>query len=124
MKEAITIILFSLVNVGLAAIDANKIFKSKAILHGLNGALYIAMLVVPYLLFKDYWLIAVLLFDRLIFFNISLSLFRRFNWDYISPKPKSIIDKIAYSIFKDNSELMYFIYIVIFAILITKIYIW
>jgi len=64
MWQAITILLFSTANLVLAAIDASAIKKGKRILHGVNGLVYIILLIAPYIAFEDWWLIAALLFNR------------------------------------------------------------
>lgn len=124
MYELLTIIIFSAANILLAAIDNTQFVKNKFIKHGINGAEYIAMCAVPYFLFHNYWLIAALLFNRLLVFNISLSKFRRLKWYYVSPERKSIIDRIAFFFFGYNGKLMYAVYMAAFILLICKIYLW
>ena len=121
----LTVIIFTLVNIVLAFIDAHKIIKDKWINHALNGLLYLAILVVPYFLLRNYYLIAALLFNRLIFFNIALSLFRFgwAKWDYISPAPTAITDRIAKFIFGNRGKLMYLVYSIIFIALLIIIYV-
>ena len=114
MWEAITILFFSAANLSLAYFDSRQIFKKRKILHGLNGLLYIGLISVPLFIFHNYWLIGALLFNRLLVFNISLSLFRNLDWDYISPERKAITDKIAFFFFKYNGKLMYIVYAGIF----------
>ena len=118
MWIAFTIAAFSLLNVGLAKIDAILIFNSKSIKHGINGLVYLSILTVPYFIFHNYWLMAVLLFDRLLFFNLFLSHFRGVGWLYMPLNPKSIVDKVARIIFYNNGALMYLVYAVIFISLI------
>ena len=114
MWIAFTIVAFSLLNIGLAKIDATLIFNSKRIKHGINGLVYISILAVPYFVFHNYWLVAVLLFDRLLFFNLFLSYFRGVGWLYMPLKPDAISDKIAKFIFGTKGLLMYVTYGVIF----------
>ena len=118
MWIAFTIAAFSLLNVGLAKIDAILIFNSKSIKHGINGLVYLSILTVPYFIFHNYWLMAVLLFDRLLFFNLFLSHFRGVGWLYMPLNPKSIVDKIAKFFFGTNGLKMYLTYLVVFIILI------
>jgi hypothetical protein len=113
-----TIVAFSLLNIGLAKIDATLIFNSKRIKHGINGLVYLSILAVPYFVFHNYWLVAVLLFDRLLFFNLFLSYFRGVGWLYIDQDPEAITDKIAKFIFGTKGFLMYITYLCIFIILI------
>ena len=113
----LTLILFTLANIILAFVDARKIVKGNVINHVINAAVYVAMIAVPYFLFHNYWLIAALLFNRLLVFNISLSLFRGLRWDYISPSPASVTDKLAKSVFGNNGKLMYGVYAAAFTVL-------
>lgn len=124
MGVAVTIVLFSLLNIGLAKIDATLIFNSKTIKHGINGLVYSLIIAIPYFIFKDYWLIAVLLFDRLLFFNLFLSHFRGVGWLYMPLNPKSITDKIARIIFYNNGALMYLVYFIVLLSLILICYLW
>lgn len=111
----LTLILFTLINLILAAFDASRIKKGKTINHFINAVIYTALVAGTYFLFHNWFLIAALLFNRLLFFNISLSLFRGLPAFYISPKPASVIDKIAKSIFGKKGWLMYLVYAIIFA---------
>lgn len=113
----ITLILFTIINIVLAFLDAHKIIKGKYIFHGLNALVFIGLLIIPYFIFHNYWLIGALLFNRLIFFNISLSLFRGLKWDYVSPSPKSVTDKLAKKIFGNNGKKMYAVYTLCFVTL-------
>lgn len=124
MFKLLTIGIFFFANIILAKIDAAQFAKSKFVKHGINALEYGAMIAVPYHLFKDYWLIGALLFLRLLVFNISLSLFRKLKWYYVSPERKSIIDRIAFSIFGYNGKLMYAVYLAVLICLICKIYLW
>lgn len=116
----ITLILFTLSNIVLAKIDAGKIAKGKTINHAINAVVYVVLVAGTYFLFHNWFLIAALLFNRLLFFNISLSLFRGLPAFYISPNPASVIDKIAKSIFGNKGWLMYLIYAAVFAGLTIK----
>jgi hypothetical protein len=120
----LTLILFSIANLILAYLDAHKIIKGNTINHLLNACIYIGIVAVPFLLFKNWFLIAALLFNRLLVFNIMLSLFRGLNWSYISPSPISVTDKIAKKIFSNNGKLMYAVYAVVFIVLTIISFIW
>lgn len=106
--------IFTLLNVILAFIDSRIIVTKHKVLHGLNGAVYLIAVGFAVWWFNNYWLIPSLLLDRLLFFNIPLSLFRGKKWNYISPAPKAITDKIAKAIFGDNALVMYVIYAILF----------
>lgn len=116
----LTLLIFSVLNVALAFLDAHQILKGKWIKHGVNAGIYLGMLVVPYLLFHNILFIVALLFTRLIVFNITLSLFRGLKWDYVTPEnpPKSLIDRWAKKIFGMNGKLMYGTYAVVFTLLL------
>lgn len=114
----LTLLIFTIINVCLAFIDAHKIIKGKWIKHGVNGAVYLAMLIVPYLLFHNLWFIAALLFNRLLVFNIMLSLFRGLKWYYMPITPLSITDKLAKKVFGINGKLAYSVYAIIFIALV------
>lgn len=118
--KILTLVIFFLINVALAQYDAGRIKKGGWIYHGINWAVYIAMIAVPWYFFRDWWLVAALLFERLLVFNIALSLYRKLPFDYVSPNPKSIIDRMAKAVFGNNGKLMYAVYLLCFAILIYK----
>jgi hypothetical protein len=121
----LTLIIFTLLNIGLAYIDSKQFAKGKTVSHILNGLEIIAILLIPYFLFHNWWLIAALLFNRLLIFNISLSLFQGKKWNYITPeiKPASIIDRLAKMVFGMRGTLMYLIYFIIFILLLIKTFI-
>lgn len=113
-----TIILFSIINILLAKFDAKLIGKKVLIKHAISGGVYCSMIAAPYFLFdKNLWLMASLLFDRLLFFNIFLSISRNPDpkpWNYVSPVRAAITDKIAFFIFGYKGTLMYVVYAITF----------
>ena len=117
------LIIITIINILLAKWDSILILKGKRILHGVNGAIYLLICGILFYIYRDWYLVAAALFNRLVFFNIPLSLFRKLDWDYISPNPKAILDQIAFFIFKYNGKLMYGVYFVLFivAVIITFI---
>ena len=117
------LIIITIINILLAKWDSILILKGKRILHGVNGAIYLLVCGILFYIYRNWYLVAAALFNRLVFFNIALNLFRNFDWDYISLTPKSIIDKAALYIFKHNGKLMYGIYFVMFTIAIVIIFI-
>jgi len=120
MFKLLTILIFFIINVTLAQLDSHRIFKRKWIKHGVNGAFYTLIVLIPFYFFRDYWLMALLFVERLLVFNISLSLFRKLKWYYISPERKPITDRIAFSIFGYKGKLMYACYLVVFILLTCK----
>ncbi len=120
-----TLIIFTIANIVLAYLDAHKIVKGKWIKHGINAAIYIAMVAVPYFIFHNWILVVALLVNRLIFFNIFLSLFRGKDWNYVTPEnpPKALTDRIAKSIFGTNGAKMYAVYGIAFILLLIILFI-
>ena len=110
---------------GTVAVLSGSLLKVfvRVIKHGLNGLVYAGMLAIPHFLFANYWLIGALLFNRLMVFNIALSIFRGLKWDYISREPAAITDKIAKAVFGMNGMLMYGVYLAIFTGFIIKLFI-
>jgi len=108
MWQAITILLFSTANLVLAKWDATIFAKKKTVSHFFNGALYCALLIPVWYYLGNWYLIAALLFNRLLVFNICLNLMRQLDWNYRPVKPASIIDKIGNLI--PSANLMYGIY--------------
>ena len=113
-----TLPIFTVINIIMAFIDSRVIGKGRKVLHGINGLIYISMVAVPVWWFENYWLIGAMLFDRLLFFNISLSLFRGLRWTYISPAPKAITDRMAKAVFGNRGKLMYGVYLILFIVTI------
>lgn len=116
-------VIFTILNIILAFIDSRIIQEKHNILHGLNGAIYFIAVGLAVWWFNNYWLIGDLLSDRLLFFNIPLSLFRGLKWNYVSPAPKSITDKVAKWVFGTKGTLMYLVYAAIFAAFNIKIFV-
>lgn len=112
----ITLIIFTLANILLAFIDSRIISKGNKILHGINGMVYLVGIGVAFYLFRNWFLVAALLFNRLLVFNICLSLFRGLKWNYTSPAPASIIDRVAKSVFGRNGTIMYYVYLTLFIV--------
>ena len=103
----LTIAVITIANITFAQIDATRISKGKRIKHGINGLIYASLLGIVYLLSHSFLLVNVCLWLRLVVFNISLNLFRKLPVFYISPDPKSIIDKAV----KPLGKWVYAIYI-------------
>jgi hypothetical protein len=109
---------FILANILLAFIDSRIIQARHKILHGLNGAVYLVAVGVVVWLTLDYWLIPILLLTRAVVFGPALSLFRGLKWNYISPAPTAITDRIAKSVFGNRGTLMYGVYLLILTTII------
>lgn len=113
----ILLVSFLIINVILAFIDSRIIQSKKGIRHWINGLIYCVLVGASYLwIVRDEWLAVSLFIERLIFFQISLSLFRSLIWNYITAAPKSITDRIQVAVFGHNGKLMYSIYAVLFIV--------
>ena len=93
-------LIFVLINIGLAKIDANKIAKGIRIYHGINGLIYSALLGGVYLLTHNWMLPLGLALLRIPVFNTSLNYFRGLALTYISESTTSIIDQLTRNIVK------------------------
>lgn len=93
----------------LAYDNAQRIKDDKPIKHWLNGLLHILTAIVA--TFFEGWLIglSVLLAVRIVF-NTALNAFRGLPIDYVSPKPKSLVDKIEKRLFGNNGWIPLIIY--------------
>jgi hypothetical protein len=91
----ILFIIFVLINIGLASIDAYKIEQGKQIRHGLNALVYLIMIAPIFNTTHNWHLVLSLLLIRIPVFNTSLNYFRGKELDYISTSTTSIIDKIT-----------------------------
>lgn len=112
----ITLIIFLAINLLLAFIDSRRIRNKKGIAHWLNGLVYL-ILTGGAVWFNglNWWLIPALFLERLIIFQIGLSIFRKLKWSYITPAPTAITDKIQVAVFGHNNGLvMYTIYALLF----------
>jgi hypothetical protein len=109
----VIILLYILINIGLAKIDAIKIANHKRIRHGLN-ALFYCLLICPTLMISWTYPIGLLALRRIVF-DTSLNLFRGLPYDYISSTTTSIIDRISYGFQKKYG---YFVYYSIFLIIL------
>jgi hypothetical protein len=89
--------------------------------HGINGFAHIAALYVMYDNFG--WLPAIALFFAIRpIFDVALNLFRGLPVDYVTPKPKSIIDKLEQKAFGKNGLAPKAIYLI--TSLSINIYLW
>ena len=95
----------------LAWDNAKRIDQDKKIKHWLNGLAHLSMAGILY--FVDWKLSVALLCLVRVTFDISLNLFRGFPIDYVSLKPKSVIDKIEKKIFGLNGYTPKIVYLII-----------
>lgn len=117
------ILLLVIFNIFLAKVDANKIKKNRKIYHGENALIYIlvAGFVSAITMGEDWWdflkVVAIALLTRKVVFDISLNLFRKLKWNYISNSTTSIVDRIENKILGKNK---YVVYIILAIVLIIK----
>ncbi len=84
--------------------------------HAVNGVAHLIAAFVAYLNFG--WPIAIaILFIVATFFDGFLSMFRGLSFDYVSPKPMSIKDRIEKRIFGMNGILPKLIYLIVATLL-------
>ena len=88
--------IFSIINVALAKIDAWKIANGRKIYHGINASLYLILVTLLYIWTKNPAICIGVLAVRRIVFDTALNLFRGLRFDYISSTTTSIIDRISY----------------------------
>lgn len=106
------ITLFIILNLILAKVDAKKILANKPINHTMNAWWYAVAIIIAgalsELVFHFNWieqisLLLSLLLTRKVVFDISLSLFRKLKWDYISQTTTSKVDQFENKIFKSGT---------------------
>lgn len=108
--------------IGLAWLNYYLIeVKNKRIYHAINGAIHILTAVAGWYFFSWQVGLAILFVARL-FFDVSLNLFRGKAIDYVSPAPKSVIDRIEKKIFKQDGITPKIIYTVCLIVLILVIW--
>ena len=88
-------ILFILINIGFAYIDAQKIKQHKPIYHGLNGLVYFILLIISYLLTHSFTAVLGYTLIRIPIFNTALNGFRGKELSYISNTTTSIVDQVT-----------------------------
>jgi hypothetical protein len=97
--------------IGFALYNYDRIERGKRIYHGVNGFIHLFFAVLCTVFGGWKMGVSILLIARL-FFDISLNAFRGLPLGYVSPDPKSIVDKIEKKIFK-NGYLPKIIYVCI-----------
>lgn len=94
----------------LAEDNATRIEKGKRIKHFWNGFYHLLWASFAYLLFGFKAGVSVLLIGRLAF-DTALNIFRDLPIDYVSPDPKSIVDKVEKYLFKSDGYTPKIIYL-------------
>jgi len=108
-------------NVGNAIFDASRIKAGKRIYHGINFALYLALVLALLIVGKSTvaeWIITPIsaFANRQLFFDITLNLLRGLKWYYVSTErpPKAIMDRIEVSFFGYNGKATTFCYTLLY----------
>lgn len=117
LLKLLIVVIFFFVNIALAKHDAIRIKKHKHIYHGINTAIYLALISIVFYFFRSYSLMIALLAERRIVFDTALNIFRGLRFDYISSSTGSIIDKLSYNF---QAKYGYMIYYLIFLILLVS----
>jgi len=121
MKYLAEFILVFPVNIGMAWWHGRLIKAGRKIGHGLWAGVFVLLLAGALLwqwddlgpgLPRPAFILACLC-ARLPVFNISLNLFRRLKWDYMSPTSTSIVDKITLRLFGRNARVLWAVLIAI-----------
>jgi hypothetical protein len=119
MIKILLFIIFTVINILLAKIDADKIKQHKPIHHGINGLIYLVLLIPVYFITYNWLNILGLLLLRIPVFNTSLNYFRGIALTYLSNSTTSIIDKITNKIPRKIGYWTYTSIILIISILLT-----
>jgi len=115
----IYLLLYALVCVQLAWLNSDLIKRGRRIYHALNGLLHLVAAAVGWYYFSWQIGVAILPMARVVF-DVSLNLFRGLGIDYVSPSPKSVIDKLEKKVFKNNGIVPKLIYLIIVIALVTS----
>ena len=95
MIKILLFVIFIVVNILLAKIDADRIKQRKSIHHEINGLIYLVLLIPVYFITYSWLNILGLLLLRIPVFNTSLNYFRGIALTYLSKNPLSTIDKLT-----------------------------
>lgn len=112
----VLLILHALFCVFFAYVNAKDIKEGAKIHHGLNGAIFLT--IAGFGAFIHWTVPIVILCNTRVIFDISLNLFRGLGIDYVSPNPKSIVDKAEKWIFGNSGLVPKILYTLISIILL------
>ena len=121
MLKIVLFILFILANIGFAYIDSQKIKQNKPIYHGINGLIYLGLLIPVYILTHSWLTIIGLSLIRIPVFNTFLNYFRGKKLTYISNTTTSIIDQITNFIPKEIGYWNYCFWLFIISLILILI---
>lgn len=99
MLKLLYLIAYGFFCVFLAEDNAKRIEKGQRIKHFWNGLIHVSSAVLGGYFFGWKLGLSVLIVARLVF-DTALNLLRGLPLDYVSPKPKSIVDKVEKYLFK------------------------
>jgi hypothetical protein len=88
--------------------------------HGYNGLMHVVTCLY-FLLFVSWEMALIMLCIARLFFDVALNLFRKLPFDYVSPEPKSIVDKVEIFVFDGNGRIPKVAYALIILMLNLKI---
>jgi hypothetical protein len=111
------LIIYTILNILLAKIDADKIKKQLRIKHGINAMFYVA-LIAPTFFISWHYPVGLLALRRIVF-DVALNLFRGLKYNYISETTTSIIDRISFNYQKQYGFFAYYIIFIIIIIICT-----
>ena len=109
-------LLYIPVSIAFAWLNARWIKQGKHIYHFWNGLLHILVAIGVGIVTKWEFSLAVLFIAR-VFFDWALNLMRGLPLGYVSPKPKSIVDRLEKWIFKLDGVTPKIIYLLIIVVL-------
>jgi uncharacterized membrane protein YozB (DUF420 family) len=117
-NEWVLIGIFTLINLFLARIDADKIKAGKKIYHGVNGVIYGILICFSFFITHSYLTIISLAILRIPVFNTALNVMRGLPATYVSKNTTSLIDKWTYRIIEKLGYWTYNVIILGIAILL------
>lgn len=93
-----------------ASLNAQWIADGLRVKHAINGLAFITIAVIAALVFHPICFFIILLNTRVVF-DTALNLFRGVGLDYVSPDPKSIVDKIEKKLFQNSGLIPKILYL-------------
>lgn len=97
--------------------------KDAKIFHGLNGLLHLLWWGAVWYFTRDWWLVAACPFTGRLLFDTVLNVLRKKGIGYVSPAPKSILDRIEKAVFGNNGILPKVLYAIVVIILVVLHYV-
>ncbi len=85
----------------MAGVNYDRIHHDKVINHNINGFIHIACWILSYLYLRS-WHVLMFPFIGRLFFDVILDTLRGKDIGYVSPNPKSAVDKLEKKIWGEN----------------------